>query len=203
MRAEARRMSTSARLRRAGHTLEEGVRIDHRSELTAPLEVGRFTGINGPATIKGAAPVSVGRYAAIGSGLTVVTSGHRMDRAAVQLGMHDRLGWGSMVADVEPVRIGHATWIGDNVTLLPGVTVGNGAVLAAGAVVTRDVAAFAIAAGVPARSLRRRFTQDVIELLEDVAWWDWDADRLERNRAFFEADLTRASADEIRQLIVA
>lgn len=200
--AEARRRVMNARLRRAGHTLEAGVKIDPRSEISAPTTIGRSTGINGPATIKGMAPVSIGRYAAIGSGFTVITSGHRLDRAAIQLSMHDRFGWSSMIADAEPVRVGHATWIGDGVTILPGVKVGNGAVLAAGSIVKADVPPFSIAAGVPARFIRTRFREDTIELLEELSWWDWDLAKIERNRVFFEADLSEVSPPDVRQLIV-
>jgi virginiamycin A acetyltransferase len=200
---EARHNLVTAKLRRAGHALEPGVRIAPGSEISARLTVGRHTGINGPAIVKGAAEVSIGRYAAIGAGLTVITSGHRMNGASVQLGLHHRHGWASMIADVAPVRIGNATWIGDRVILLPGVTVGDGAIVAAGSVVREDVPAFAIAAGVPATVKRRRFSEEVVDLLEELRWWDWDEARIERNRAFFEADLTRLSRAEIEGLVQA
>ena len=69
--------------------------------------------------------------------------------------------------------IGNDVWIGHNVTVLSGIAVGNGAVLAAGAVVTRDVAPFTIVAGVPARPVRRRFPDEIAERIERLAWWDW------------------------------
>ena len=61
---------------------------------------------------------------------------------------------------------------------MPGVTIGNGAIIGSNAVVTRDVAAFAIAVGVPARAIRQRFSDDVAGRLDALAWWDWDHDRL-------------------------
>ncbi len=71
-------------------------------------------------------------------------------------------------------------WIGHAVTVLSGVTVGNGAVLAAGAVVTRDVAAYTIVGGVPAKPIRRRFAEDIAARLERLAWWDWSHEAIQR-----------------------
>lgn len=70
--------------------------------------------------------------------------------------------------------IGHDTWIGHGAIVKPEVTVGNGAIVGAGAVVTRDVAPYTIVAGNPARVLRRRFDETVAARLERLAWWDWD-----------------------------
>ncbi|MFC7705562.1 DapH/DapD/GlmU-related protein [Plastorhodobacter daqingensis] len=76
------------------------------------------------------------------------------------------------------VTLGHDVWIGHGVTVLPGVSIGTGAVVGAGAVVTRDVDPYTIVAGVPARPIRRRFTEAQAEALMDIAWWDWDHDAL-------------------------
>lgn len=70
------------------------------------------------------------------------------------------------------VKIGHDVWIGDRVTLLGGVKIGNGAVIAAGAVVTKDVAPYTIVGGVPARVLRKRFSDQEITFLEKYRWWE-------------------------------
>jgi phosphonate metabolism protein (transferase hexapeptide repeat family) len=72
-----------------------------------------------------------------------------------------------------PVRIGPDVWIGHGAIILPGVSVGAGAVIGAGAVVTHDVAGYTIVAGVPARPVRRRFTEAVEAALLRIAWWDW------------------------------
>lgn len=77
-----------------------------------------------------------------------------------------------------PVTIGHDVWIGHGAVILPGVTVGNGAAIGANAVVTKDVAAYTIVAGSPARVLRPRFAADIASRLEALAWWDWPKERL-------------------------
>jgi hypothetical protein len=76
------------------------------------------------------------------------------------------------------VTIGNDVWIGHGVTVLPGVSIGDGAVVGAGAVVTRDVAPYTIVAGVPARPIRRRFTEAQAVALCRIAWWDWPQERL-------------------------
>ena len=79
--------------------------------------------------------------------------------------------------------IGHDVWLGFHATILPGVTIGDGAVVAAHAVVSADVPPYAIVAGNPARVVRRRFSEADIARLLAIAWWDWDAGRITRNLA--------------------
>ena len=69
--------------------------------------------------------------------------------------------------------VGNDCWIGHAAILLPGVTVGDGAVIAAGAVVSRSVPPYTIVGGVPARPIRQRFPDSVAESLRRIAWWDW------------------------------
>jgi phosphonate metabolism protein (transferase hexapeptide repeat family) len=76
------------------------------------------------------------------------------------------------------VHIGHDVWIGHGAIVLPGRNIGTGAVIAAGAIVTKDVPAYTIVAGNPARIVRRRFSEDVAGRLASLAWWDWDHDKL-------------------------
>jgi phosphonate metabolism protein (transferase hexapeptide repeat family) len=73
----------------------------------------------------------------------------------------------------QAVTLGPDVWIGHGAIVLPGVTIGTGAIVAAGAVVTRSVGAYEIAAGVPARIIKRRFPEAIAARLEKLAWWDW------------------------------
>src|SRR6202161_2737917 len=78
------------------------------------------------------------------------------------------------------VHIGHDVWIGHGAIVLPSRSVGTGAVVAAGAVVTKDVAAYTIVAGNPARVIKPRFSAEVSNRLAELAWWDWDHETLLR-----------------------
>lgn len=83
--------------------------------------------------------------------------------------------------------LGADCWIGHGAIIKPEVAVGIGAIIASGAVVTRDVAPFAIVAGVPAAPIRSRFTPQIIDRLLALAWWDWDHARLRGALADFRS----------------
>ncbi|MEI7598245.1 MAG: DapH/DapD/GlmU-related protein [Aestuariivirga sp.] len=72
-----------------------------------------------------------------------------------------------------PVRVGHDTWIGHGAIVMKGVTIGNGAIIGAQSVVTKDVAPYAVVAGAPARFIKWRHPRDVADRLQALAWWDW------------------------------
>lgn len=91
----------------------------------------------------------------------------------------------SAIRDNRTVTIGNDVWIGANVVILPGVRIGDGAVLAAGAVVTKDVPAYAIVGGVPAKVIRYRFSEEMIHALLQIRWWDWSQEKIEANIEFF------------------
>lgn len=78
-------------------------------------------------------------------------------------------------------RIGNDVWIGFRSIVLSGVTIGDGAVLGAGTVVTSDVPPYAVVAGNPAKIIRYRFAEDVIQKLLKIRWWEWDIDKIKTN----------------------
>ncbi len=86
------------------------------------------------------------------------------------------------------VIIGNDVWIGHAAILLPGVTVGDGAVIAAGAVVSRDVEPYTIVGGVPARPIRKRFPDSVAHSLRRIAWWDWPDELVFERLADFRSE---------------
>ena len=92
-------------------------------------------------------------------------------------------------------RIGHDVWIGTEAVSLPGVTLGPGAIIAARAVVSRDVPPYAVVAGNPARVVRQRFDDATIARLIAIAWWDWPVERISRHLdAIRGADLAALEA---------
>lgn len=79
------------------------------------------------------------------------------------------------------IIIGNDVWIGYEAVILSGVTIADGAVIGARAVVTKDVPPYTIVGGVPAKPIRKRFDEDTVAALERLRWWDWDKARIARN----------------------
>lgn len=155
-------------------TLRDILQDHHR------VTVGRYS--YGPVLTPGILPpgTQVGNYCSVGSQLIVRRRDHPIERPFLHPYFYNStlglLARDSIQYDAEnPLSIGHDVWIGDRVTILSGCkTVGNGAVLAAGAVITKDVPAYGIMGGTPAKLIRPRFEADKIAQLEDSEWWTRD-----------------------------
>lgn len=121
----------------------------------------------------------IGKYCCISSGVNIILGGnHRPDWISMYpFGSVNQEIFGFYPLDGHPASKGdiiikNDIWIGINATILSGVTIGNGAVIAAGSVISKDVAPYSIVAGNPAKEIKKRFTPDIIELLERLAYWD-------------------------------
>lgn len=89
--------------------------------------------------------------------------------------------------DVHPKTfIGCDVWIGDSAIILSGVRIGDGAIVGAGAVVTKDVPPYSIVCGVPAKVMRHRFSEAEIEKLLEIKWWEWDKEKIARFQSSFK-----------------
>lgn len=77
--------------------------------------------------------------------------------------------------------IGNDVWIGHNATIMPGVTIGDGAVIATNSTVTKDVEPYTIVGGNPAQIIKNRFPKEIIDLLLKIQWWYWDIEKISRN----------------------
>lgn len=84
-----------------------------------------------------------------------------------------------------PITIGSDVWIGSQAFVMGGVKIGHGAVVGSRSVVTKDVPPYAIVAGVPAKIIKYRFSEDVIERLLEIKWWDFDDEEIQKNIDFF------------------
>jgi acetyltransferase-like isoleucine patch superfamily enzyme len=100
----------------------------------------------------------------------------------------------------DPVAIGNDVWIGMNTTIMGGVTVGNGAVIAAHSVVTKDIPPYAIVAGIPAKIIRYRFDDELIKQLEESNWWDLPEELIRQNIAKFQGEISPDSLVELSKL---
>lgn len=95
------------------------------------------------------------------------------------------------------INIGNDVWIGYNATIMAGVTIGDGAIIATNSTVIKDVAPYSIVGGNPANEIRKRFSADVIEKLLQLKWWDWDIQKITQNLQY----LTDADIEKLEQNI--
>jgi phosphonate metabolism protein (transferase hexapeptide repeat family) len=125
----------------------------------------------------------IGKFSNIASMVRINPGFHPMERPTLHHFTYRRAKYGMAPEDDaaffewrrrQRVSIGHDTWIGHGAVIMPGVTIGNGAVIGSNSVVTKDVPAYAIVAGAPARVLRQRFTKSIASAIESTAWWNWD-----------------------------
>ncbi|MBQ0126568.1 MAG: CatB-related O-acetyltransferase [Bacteroidales bacterium] len=136
----------------------------------------------------------VGRYCSIGKRCIIGAASHSIDHLStspVFTQQHNRLGVSFTERDLfktayKTTNIGNDVWIGSCAIVLSGVNVGDGAVVGAGAVVTKDVPPYAVVGGVPAKIIRYRFKEDTIASLQQMQWWNWDEKRIKENVDLFQ-----------------
>lgn len=143
------------------------------------------------------ANAEIGKFANIASCVRIGATDHPMEKASLHHFLYRSASYWDDAEDdgdwfarraSRLARIGHDTWIGHGAMIKPEVTVGAGAVVASGAIVTKDVAPYTIVGGNTARVIRRRYPEAVAEQMMDLAWWDWSHDAL------------RAALPDFRQL---
>ena len=125
-------------------------------------------------TFKKDGNVIIGRYSSINDNCQYITANHPYIEAVMSPYFYEK-SFGLNVESVEfnSLEIGNDVWIGTNVVILPGCKkIGNGAVIGAGAIVTKDVEPYSIVVGVPAKHLKYRFDKETIKLLEKSKWWE-------------------------------
>ncbi|MGG1638666.1 CatB-related O-acetyltransferase [Paenibacillus sp. FSL K6-3182] len=93
--------------------------------------------------------------------------------------------------------IGNDVWIGYNATIMPGIHIGDGAIIATNAVVTKDVPSYSIVGGNPAKLIRNRFDQETIDILNTLKWWNWDVEKITK----YIPILTSNNTDDLKELL--
>lgn len=130
----------------------------------------------------------IGKYCSISWFTTVGAVNHHFDTVTTHaFPVRGRFGLTDVEGSMPEVMttVGNDVWIGCNVVILPGVTIGDGAVVAAGSIVTKDVPPYAIVAGSPARVLRYRWDEKTIERVSELKWWDWEDEKIKNNLELF------------------
>lgn len=132
------------------------------------------------------ANTSIGSFCSIASYCAIGGGAHPLDMVStspVFYGGKNVFGqnFGTIEAEInKSVIIGNDVWIGEGVFINDGITVGDGAIIGAHSVVTHDIPAYAVVAGAPAKVLRYRFSEDEVQKLIELKWWDWPEEKLKQ-----------------------
>ncbi|MBD9734670.1 CatB-related O-acetyltransferase, partial [Streptomyces sp. H28] len=185
------------------HPLPEHERVVFLKPLiTSPsIEVGEFTYYDDPDAATeferrnvlyayGPEKLVIGRFCAVASGTRFLMAGAEHPTMGVSTYPFTMFGgeWTDRTLDLVtamPSRgdtiVGNDVWFGYGATVMPGVRIGDGAIIAAGAVVTADVPPYIVVGGNPARPIRQRYSDAEVALLLEAAWWDWPVDVITRH----------------------
>ena len=131
----------------------------------------------------------IGKFCALAKGLKFIMNGanHKLDGFSTYPFQIFGNGWEKVMPQIGELPykgdtvIGNDVWIGYGAVMMPGVQVGNGAIIAAKSVVVSDILPYTIVGGNPAKRIRQRFEDDVIQALLEVTWWNWDIEKITRN----------------------
>ena len=141
------------------------------------VQVGKYSRIGVNCQVSSA---TIGNFTAIGKDTVITVGQHPTNYLTSHSIFYEKGNWGwhdDWIAPIDfqsdkRVTIGNDVWIGRQCIILDGVTIGDGAIVATGAVVTKDVPPFAIVGGVPAKVLKYKFSQEIIDRLEEIQWWN-------------------------------
>ena len=141
----------------------------------------------------------IGKFCALARDVKFIMNGanHKLDGFSTYPFQIFGNGWERVMPQIEELPykdntvIGNDVWIGYEAVIMPGVQVGDGAIIAAKSVVVSDVAPYTIFGGNPAKRIRQRFDDEVVKALLEVAWWNWDMGKITRNlEKIVAADIT-------------
>lgn len=156
------------------------------------LKIGRGTYINGVDLYcwDSRIDVHIGKYCSIADKITLVAGGeHDMEWVStypfIPRWKIEELYYLQQPRFKGDIKIGNDVWISNNVVILSGVTISDGAVIGAGSIVTKDISPYCIAVGNPAKVVKKRFSDETIEKLLKIKWWDWDKERIYNNLRYF------------------
>jgi acetyltransferase-like isoleucine patch superfamily enzyme len=144
-------------------------------------------------------PVRIGSFCSIARNVSMQEYNHRIDRCSTYF-IASNVFNENMAQDIDsrgPIIIGNDVWIGSHVVIVSGANIGDGAVIGANSVVIGDVPPYAVVAGSPAKLIRYRFDDTIINKLLEIRWWEWEDERILNNRSFFLEPLSVEILDSI------
>jgi len=166
----------------------------YSSVLKGNITVGRFTSINGPNTsiISAVYGVKIGAFCSIAKDVLIQEYNHKHNMISTAF-VNKKIFNKSFKNDIcskGPVVIGHDVWVGAGSIILSGVKIGNGAIIGANSTVTKDIPAYSVVGGSPARVIDYRFSETVIERIGQLEWWNWSLEKLKNNIELFQNEIS-------------
>jgi acetyltransferase-like isoleucine patch superfamily enzyme len=129
--------------------------------------------------------ISVGKYCQLGADIAILSTNHPINHLSTYINKNLFNGELKKLRERNIINIGNDVWIGHSVIILGNVNIGNGAILAAGAVVTKDVEPYTVVGGVPAKKIKKRFKESIIKEIEELNWWNKSEKELETLKPLF------------------
>jgi acetyltransferase-like isoleucine patch superfamily enzyme len=171
-------------------SIENNCKI-YKSNISGKIKIGQYTSVWGP-NININGQVLIGCFCSIANNVSIQEYNHDPDRLSTYYVFKNLFNDETINENTTkgPIIIGSDVWIGMHSCILSGVKIGNGAIIAANSVVNTDIPDFAIVAGSPAKVLKYRFNDEIIQLLNEIKWWNWPIEKIKRNRLLFEDKLT-------------
>lgn len=175
--------------------------IINDAHLVGEISIGDYTSIFGPNTqiYSKLNPIIIGKFCSIARSVTLQNYNHNVNTLSTSM-INSKLFDFEMLVDInsESIIVENDVWIGSHVVVLSGVTIGNGAIIGANSTVTKDIPAYSIAVGSPAKVVKYRFTENVIDMLLQLKWWDKPIEWIHKNKyAFSERPLTEATLSKL------
>ena len=133
--------------------------------------------------------VEIGKYCQLGADVAIHSTNHPVHYLTTYINKNLFEGELSKFKEIKKITIGHDVWIGHNAIIVGNVSIGNGAIIASGAIVTKDVAPYSIVAGVPAKEIKKRFSESIINEIEALQWWNMDEKELYKVKPLFLKNL--------------
>ncbi|MDC8006294.1 CatB-related O-acetyltransferase [Aureisphaera galaxeae] len=173
-------------------TFEGANKVPDRCNFSGTIKLGYATTLGYNNFLHG--DIEIGKYCQLGADVAIHTTNHPIQYLSTYINKNLFDGELSQLKEVKKVVIGHDVWIGHNAIIVGEVTVGNGAIIASGSVVTKDVAPYSIVGGVPAKELKKRFSDAVIKEIETLQWWNLPSEELEKIKPLFFKNLSEVES---------
>jgi len=169
------------------------------------IRLGRFVSISGPGTVINAIKeeVVIGSFTSIGQNVCIVDFNHSFNKVTSSF-IKYKIFHKNATEDVitkGPVVIEEDVWIGSNTVIMPGIIIGRGSIIGSGSIVTKGIPRYSIVFGNPAKIHSMRFSDSIIEFLEDLRWWEWSIKKIQNNKHFFSVLIKEQDLEKLKDKI--